>query len=266
MAYRFLWATIVFSMFIVYHTPLEARTQFAGKHAEFKKCEWESPAGGVLKYRMYAPETVEGETYPLIIFLHGAGERGDNNESQLVHDEWMNFLFGEHGQKMYVIAPQCPNGEKWCEVSWGNRETHKTPDEPSAPLRMTHEVVQEMIKTLPVDAKRVYVTGLSMGGYGTFDYLVRWGDEIAAAVPLCGGADNEALKNTEHVHSVPVWIFHGDQDGAVPVQRSRNAAAALKDVNPKMKYTELPGVGHDVWTPAYNNEALQKWLIEQKKK
>lgn len=250
-------------MLITYHIPAHAVTDFPEKHAEFAKCEWVSPNGGTLLYRQYSPEVVEGEKYPLIVFLHGAGERGNDNEAQLVHDEWMTFLFGKDGRKAYAVAPQCPADEKWVNVSWAKAETHETPEQPSDSLRMTREVVENMKKTLPVDETRIYITGLSMGGYGTFDYMIRWGDEIAAAIPLCGGADNAKLKETESLRTLGIWIFHGDQDGAVPVQRSRLAAAALKEINPKTRYTEMEGVGHDIWTPAYRHEELAKWLLEQ---
>ena len=253
------------AMQITYHAPIFAVTEYASKHEEFAKCEWNSPAGGTLQYRQYSPEVVEGEKYPLLIFLHGAGERGNDNQAQLVHDEWMGFIFGEGGRKAYAIAPQCPANGKWNNVSWGNRETHETPEEPADTLRMVREIVAEMKKTPAVDETRIYITGLSMGGYGTFEYMVRWGDEIAAAMPVCGGADNEALKKTESLRGMGIWVFHGDNDGAVPVGRSRLAVEAMKEMNPEVKYTEFPGVGHDSWTPAYHTEGLWEWLASQKR-
>ncbi|MDO4551515.1 MAG: alpha/beta hydrolase-fold protein [Planctomycetia bacterium] len=254
----------IISFLFICGASLHGKTQFAQKHAEFTKKEWLSATGEKLLYRQYSPSVKEGEKYPLIIFLHGAGERGNDNTSQLRHDEWMRFLFSEDAQPSYVIAPQCPKKMKWCNVSWGNQNTHTTPEVPSAPLRMVHELVQNMLKTYPIDENRVYITGISMGGYGTFDYLIRWGNEVAAAVPICGGADNAALKEAAPLHALPIWIFHGSADPVVPVSRSRNAATALKD-NPKMKYTEMPEIAHDVWTPAYDHEELVKWLFLQQR-
>ncbi|MDO4571169.1 MAG: PHB depolymerase family esterase [Planctomycetia bacterium] len=239
--------------------------QFPDKHALFEKVAWNSSSGGVLLYRMYSPELKPGEKYPLIIFLHGAGERGSNNETQFIQDHFLNLVFGEKGQPAFVIVPQCPVEKRWCEVDWSIRTTHETPETPSDPLRMVYELLQELKKNAAIDADRIYITGLSMGGFGTFDFLVRYPEEVAAAVPVCGGGDNEKLRTMPELKSIPVWIFHGDADGAVAPDRSRGAFKALKENGVDVTYTEYPNVGHNSWVRAYNTDELVDWLFKQRK-
>lgn len=242
--------------------------QFTDRYDELEKCEWRSE-NGTLLYRKYTPKLEEGKKYPLVIFLHGAGERGNNNIAQVAgQDAFLNLIFSEEGAKYpaYLIAPQCPHNKKWCEVSWSLRDTHDTPETASYAMGLLYELLQNMKANDQIDPDRIYVTGISMGGYGTFDFLVRYPNEVAAAMPVCGGADNEKLAAVPEIRNVPVWIFHGDADGAVPTQRSRNAYEALKKNGGNVQYTEYPGVGHNCWDRAYRTPGLADWLFSQKKK
>ncbi len=241
--------------------------EFTDRYGELEKCEWKSE-NGTLLYRKYTPKLEPGVKYPLIIYLHGAGERGENNISQVAgQDAFLNLIFGPEGCKhpAYLIAPQCPNDKKWCEVDWGAENTHETPEVPSYGMQLVHELLQSMKANDQIDPARIYVTGLSMGGYGTFDFLVRYPNEAAAAVPICGGADNEKLAATPELKSIPVWIFHGGADGVVKTQRSRNAFAALQKNGVNVQYTEFPGVGHGCWGLAYHTDGLVEWLFAQHK-
>jgi predicted peptidase len=123
------------------------------------------------------------------------------------------------------------------------------------------ELIEKTMKDYPIDPERVYVTGLSMGGYGTWDLMARRPKLIAAAIPVCGGADEHTAEKIQHI---PVWVFHGDQDTAVAPERSRNMVAALKKAGGSPKYTEYKGVGHDSWTATYNNADVMQWLFAQK--
>lgn len=242
--------------------------EFADRHNELEKCQWTSP-NGTLLYRKFTPQIKEGEKYPLVIFLHGAGERGDNNVSQITgQDSFLNLIFGEEGSKYpaYLIAPQCPNGKRWCEAHWGIPDTHATPEEPSYGMRLLHELLQDLKEKDQIDPDRIYVTGLSMGGQGTYDFMIRYPNEVAAAIAICGGADNEKLASMPELKKIAIQIFHGGADDVVKTQRSRNAFEALKKNGCDVQYTEYPGVGHNSWTAAYHTKGLADWLFAQSRK
>jgi predicted peptidase len=219
--------------------------------------------GHALPYRLLKPEGYDPkEKYPLVLFLHGAGERGTDNEKQLVHGV-AEFLKPANRKTYpcFLLAPQCPEGAKWVEVDW-SADTHKEPAKPSEPMRLTFELLAALRKEFHIDTHRIYITGLSMGGYGAYDALSRHPDLFAAAVPICGGADET---KAERIAKIPIWIFHGADDTAVKPARSRNIVAALKKAGGHPKYTEYAGVGHNSWERAYKDPAMIKWLFEQKK-
>jgi predicted peptidase len=229
----------------------------------FEARTYQSPNGDKLLYRLMTPANYDAkQKYPLVLFFHGSGERGDDNTAQLVHG-MKDFASDENRAKYpcFVMAPQCPTGKKWCEVDW-SAETHKTPAEPSDPMRLTLEAIANLEKHFNIDTQRLYVTGLSMGGYGTWDLISRKPNMFAAAIPICGGGDEtEAAKLTK----IPIWVFHGDKDGAVKVERSRNMIKAIEAAGGKPKYTEYPGVDHDSWTRTYADPNVFEWLFSQKK-
>lgn len=229
----------------------------------FEPREFVDPKVGTLKYRLLKPIRNEPrQKVPLVIFLHGAGERGDDNTAQLVHG-MQEFIAPQRREKYpcYVLAPQCPSDKKWVEVDW-SAESHKLPEIPSVPLQLVRGLVQEMIETENVDKNRIYITGLSMGGYGTWDAIARYPELFAAAVPICGGGDPATV---DRFSQLPIWCFHGDQDQAVSVERSRQMVQALKAAGGDPKYTGYAGVGHDSWTATYANPELYEWLFAKKK-
>jgi predicted peptidase len=217
------------------------------------------------KYRLLKPEKIEpGKEYPLILFLHGAGERGDDNRNQLkCLPEWMARPEARQKYPCFVLAPQCRKNKKWTEIDFGDKLSTKLAKEPTDQLKVVVAVLDETIKKLPIDEKRIYLTGLSMGGYGSWELALRYPDRFAALAPICGGGDEtkaDLLKN------IPIWAWHGDSDEAVPVQRSRRMIEAIKNAGGKPRYTELKGVGHDSWTPAYTRtDGVVPWLFEQAK-
>ncbi len=230
-------------------------------------------AGETLPYRLFVPKDYDkSKEYALILFLHGAGERGDDNEAQIKHAQFLRFASDEVQAKhpSIIVAPQCPatnlpdgsDQHKWVQLPWGSKKPLTTPKEPSDSMRLTFEILDGLEKEYNIDPQRRYVTGLSMGGYGTFDALVRRPKYWAAGVPICGGMDNGKAKEIAHI---PVWVFHGDKDTAVPVERSRTAVAALKEAGGEPRYTEYAGQGHGVWGPAYEEPELVEWLFAQKR-
>ena len=195
-------------------------------------------------------------------FFHGAGERGSDNKKQLIHS--VKDILDYSKKKnipLIIVAPQCPRDEQWVNTPWG-ADAHKMSEEPSAVLALSIGLLQELQSTLPVDTTRIYVTGLSMGGFGTWDIVQRMPKTFAAAMPGCGGGDTEmanAIKN------VPIWTFHGGADNVVKAKRSRDMVTALSKVGSKVKYTEYEGVRHNSWGRAYRDEEALKWVLDQKK-
>ncbi len=218
-----------------------------------------------VKYRLLTPEKVEaGKKYPLVLFLHGAGERGSDNKSQLKYlPTWMAEPKMRAEHPCYLIALQCPADSKWVNSPWDKATSQPLPKEPAEPMKMAIAIMNDVVKNEAVDPDRVYLTGLSMGGYGAWDLAARMPEKFAAAVPICGGGDD---KQAEKLAKLPIWCWHGDADSAVPVQRSREMIAAIKKAGGNPKYTELPGVGHDSWTKAYTDpKGAIPWLFEQRR-
>lgn len=214
-----------------------------------------------LLYRLLKPETInEKETYPLVIFLHGAGERGSDNKAQLKHGV-AEFAKEDTRKKhpCFLIAPQCPERGWWVPFSRKGKTDEKPGTDPGT---LVLELIEKACKDLPIDKKRIYITGLSMGGYGTWGLLARKPDLFAAGMPICGGGDeNQAEKLTK----IPLWVFHGDEDKVVRPEQSRNMVQAIEKAGGKPKYKEYPGVGHDSWTATYRDPEVLAWLFEQKK-
>lgn len=217
------------------------------------------------KYRLLKPAKIEdGKKYPVVLFLHGAGERGDDNSKQLKYfPEWIASAERREKYPCFVIAPQCRERKMWAAARWGARESMPMPKEPSDQMKVALGILDHVIKTYPVDESRQYLTGLSMGGYGSWELAMRMPDRFAAVAPICGGGDE---KQADKLVKIPIWAWHGDADEAVPVERSRRMIEAIKKAGGSPKYTELAGVGHDSWTKAYKDEeGVVPWLFEQKK-
>lgn len=232
----------------------------------YEKLEFKTPDGQVLRYRWYFPSELQtGEKVPLLIFLHGAGERGEDNEKTLVHgardfvSEKLQSL-----QKCAVLIPQCPEGQQWVNVPWSD-DAHTIPKEPSDALKLVKRLMDDLCESKPIDKQRIYLTGLSMGGFGAWDLVSRYPNHFAAVVAICGGGDSDE-KVVQKIKHVPIWVFHGDADQAVKVQRSRDMVSALKAVGGQPKYTEYPDTGHNSWTESYANPELYRWLVSQKLK
>ena len=235
----------------------------------YQKKEFTAPHGGTLKYRILFPENYDGrKTFPLILVLHGAGERGNDNEKQLVHGSKL-FLDAEVRRKFpaIVVFPQCPEERYWSSVKI---DRNKMPLEldfdytrpATEPLSLAITLVENLIRTEKVDARCVYITGLSMGGMGTFEAVHRNPELFAAALPICGGGDTIQYKKVD----TPFWIFHGDADAVVDVKYSRAMVDKLKDLKVKVKYTEYPGVNHNSWDSAFAEPKYLKWMFGKRRR
>ncbi len=216
-----------------------------------------------LKYRLLKPVNYRpGKKYPMILFLHGAGERGDDNLVTLKHAA-KDLADPTRREKFpcYVVMPQCPKEQKWSDVDW-SQPASEQPENASQSLRSVKELMDEMVESAGVDRSRIYITGLSMGGYGTWDAIARYEGFFAAAAPICGGGDPKMVSRFARL---PIWCFHGEADPVVKVTRSREMVDALKAVGSPVKYTEYPGVQHDSWTATYANPDFYQWLFAQQR-
>jgi predicted peptidase len=216
------------------------------------------------KYRLLKPaQLTEGKKYPLVLFLHGAGERGDDNQSQLQYfPQMMSEPEYRQRYECFLLAPQCPTGRWWGAA---RRRGEDAAEENTAghPSQAALGMLQECLQKYPIDRKRVYLTGLSMGGYGSWDLAVRHPELFAAVVPICGGGDES---QAARLVGLPIWAVHGGADPVVPAERSRRMIDAIKKAGGGPKYTELEGVGHDSWTPAYHDpEGVVPWMFEHVK-
>lgn len=222
--------------------------------------------GLTLPYRLFKVKNpAAGTKYPLILFLHGAGERGNNNTSQLTANAGATVWATDAHQAKhpaYVIAPQCPGDKQWVDTDWTKGSYSTTTVPVSDQLTTALEIADAVATELGTDPARQYITGLSMGGYGTWDAVVRNPDRFAAALPVCGAGDPS---KADLIKLLPLWTFHGDADPTVPTSGSRDMVAALKAVGSTIKYSEYPGVGHDAWTMTYANEEVIDWLFTFKK-
>ena len=220
-------------------------------------------ASRTVAYRLLAPpRLLPGEKYPLVIFLHGKGNRGNDNTSQLaVFPDWMASAEIRKKYPCFLLAPQCPGDRDWSARWWDKRQP--PPSDPDEPLVQVVGMMDEIIKTKPIDQHRVYLTGLSMGGFGSWELAARFPERFAAVAPLCGGGNKN---NADRLANLPIWCFHGDKDDQVPVQFSRDMIDAIKKAGGHPKYTELPGVGHDCWNTAYKPASgLIQWMFVQRR-
>jgi len=227
--------------------------------------------GKALPYRILYPANYDkSKKYPLLLFLHGGGERGNDNERQLA---WGAKLFlTEENRKNFpaiIIFPQCPEDSYWA-ASTIDRTT--TPfkiefdytKEPTWALTASNELVKKIMNEEGVDKKQVYITGLSMGGMGTFESIYRYPQLYAAALPICGGGDTKQYD--KRVAKVPFWIFHGSADAVVNPQLSRDMVEKLKSLKADVKYTEYPGVNHNSWENVFKEPDYLSWMLAHKKK
>ena len=176
----------------------------------------------------------------MILFLHGAGERGDDLEKVKVHGPPKLVEQGQH-LPFIVVSPQCPLDDWWL------------------PAQLI-DLVDQISAQHRVDPDRIYLTGLSMGGYGTWATAIEYPDRFAAIAPICGGGDPEDVERITHI---PTWVFHGAKDPVVPLQRSEVMVDALKERGADVKFTVYPEADHDSWTATYDNPEFYEWLLLQ---
>lgn len=206
-------------------------------------------ADGEHKYVVFIPHDYKGDKeFPVILFLHGSGEtKGGSNQP-------VNVGIGpaiKKREKTFPFITVIPQAEKrpWSAGTYDGK--------------LAIAILDEVSKEYKTDKKRTYLTGLSMGGMGTFSHAAATPERWAAIVPICGRGD---VKTAEKIKDIPCWCFHGDADKAVNVSGSRDMMEAIKKAGGSPKYTEYPGVGHNSWDQAYGTDELYEWLAKQVKK
>ena len=244
-----------------------ANQYLAAQNELFLKKEFISKSD-TLRYRILFPDNYDiTKKYPLVLFLHGSGERGSDNMKQLVHG---SYLFtNQENRKDFpaiVIFPQCPSNDFWAPIN--DRSTGKfsyvNAKHPTKAMQLVIDLTKSIIKKEAVDSKRVYVIGLSMGGMGTFDLICREPKLFAAAVPICGGVNNERLKK---VKKMPIRIYHGEIDPVVPLEHSKSAYETLKSFgSKKCELIVFPETGHNSWDQAFKQPDFVSWIFSKKLK
>ena len=249
-------------IFIFISLAVLSHSAFA-QSSRFSVNQYVNGKGDTLLYRQLYPDADTLRKYPLVIFLHGSGERGSDNEAQL---KWgvMNFAT-DQAMIMHpaiVIAPQCPVNMQWSNFSRGAGTNLTLQAAPSKPMELLMELIRQAIKNLPVDTNRIYIAGLSMGGFGTYDAIERYPHLFAAAVPVCGGGDVSKASIIAHI---PIWIFLGSEDAAVNPLYSLEMLQALTKASAHPGFTQYPEVGHFSWLGAYSDTLMMEWLFRQHK-
>lgn len=234
----------------------------------YKKKEFELESE-TLPYRILMPENYDSKKkYPLVLFLHGSGERGNDNEAQLTHGASL-FLKKEIRQEYpaIVVFPQCSANSSWDRIevkgNFPNREFVFLEDAPPTPdMILLEGLLRQLQKEYKINKRRMYVGGLSMGGFGTFELVRRNPKMFAAAFPICGGADPRISKKLK---KLDWWVFHGDADEVVPEKYSAQIVEAMDKEGIDVKYSVYPGVGHNSWDNAFAEPNLLPWLFSKSK-
>ena len=244
------------ALFVLLAFSLSAHAQ------EFEARIFTNAAGATIPYRLLKPDNYDAaKKYPMVVFFHGAGERGTDNAAQLKNGVKL-FLTPRARAEFpcFVLAPQCPPNQQWVDMPWG-ADSGTQPEQPSKSMQLVIELLHGLPGEFSVDPDRLYVTGLSMGGYATWDFATRFPKQVAAAAPVCGGGDEKVAARAAQV---PIWAFHSDDDTTVKTIRTRNMIAAVKAAGGKPKYFEYSGLGHNSWDKTYSEPELLPWMFAQR--
>ena len=197
-------------------------------------------------YLLFLPEDYgkKRQKWPLMLFLHGAGERGNVLNKVAVHGP-PKIVKNKKDFPFILVSPQCPEGDWWTEK-----------------VEVLINLVDDIAARYKVDKKRIYLTGLSMGGYGTWALASAYPERFAAIAPICGGGSRIM---SLRLKDIPIWVFHGGKDTVVPLEESEEMVNAIRKRGGDVKFTIYPDAGHDSWTESYNNQELYDWFLEHRK-
>jgi predicted peptidase len=208
-----------------------------------KHFEAQGPVAAKIDYLLFLPQGYQEskQSWPLMLFLHGSGESGTNLAKVKAHGP-PKIVETKPDFPFILVSPQSPRR------GWTNQTLMA--------------LLDDVIANYRVDTNRIYLTGLSMGGFGTWSLAAAHPEKFAAIIPICGGGKTA---DAQKLAALPIWVFHGAKDPTVPVERSREMVAAIKAAGGNVKYTEYPEGKHDCWTETYNNPEIYTWLLAQKR-
>lgn len=212
-----------------------------------------------MRYLLFVPKDYDKQKqYPLVLWLHGGGSRGDDLRKLLTYgdEHGIGYFARADSQSKYpsfIVAPQCPP-----DRLWGDPDS----EQPTAEMRLVMEILEQVQADFRIDNRRLYVTGISLGGYGTWDIIGRSPAMFAAAIPICGGGNPS---KAPLMVKTAIWAFHGDRDELVNVSESRRMITAIRNAGGKPRYTEYKGVGHNSWERAFAEQDLLPWMFAQRR-
>jgi predicted peptidase len=238
---------VLIEAFVYSKCPLNAQADESGRQTA---ALFETKDGTKVDYLIYLPPEYQqgGEKkFPLMLFLHGRGESQGGIQSVA---KWGPPQMVARGEDLpfIIVSPQCPPGDFWTS----DRQ-----------LKVVNELLDGIMSTHAVDLQRVYLTGLSMGGFGSWSLAAQSPEKFAAAVPICGAGDP---KRADRLKDLPIWVFHGEQDNVIPIKRSTEMVEAIRAAGGSLvRYTTLEHVGHNSWSAAYSTPEIYNWMLQQTK-
>lgn len=247
----------IFLLIFCTYAPLQAQEQ-----PHFEKAVYHNKLDS-LPYRLLYPLNYQpSKKYPLLVFLHGMGGRGNDNQKQLNgFPKILTTIESRQRYNCFILVPQCPSTDVWVKFPQFPKSLKAT-SKPTKSAQLVFALLAQLQKQLPIADRKIYVMGNSMGGEATFDFLARKPKLFAAGIPICAVADTATAK---YIAPIPIWAFHGDQDDVNEVKYTRMMIESLKKQGGQPKYTEYPGVKHNSWDKAYVEPGLFDWLFSQER-
>jgi predicted peptidase len=258
MSNRWLWKAAPVAALAAILAPVAFAQQLTSDDIEFRKKEYVNKKGERLPYRLYVPLGYDSsQKYPLLLWLHGGDGRGSDNVRQLNGGNQIgtHFFSGKQVQlkfPMFILLPQCPSNDNWSDPDL---------NQPSKWLEMTMSALADVQKEFSIDASRIYLAGQSMGGLGVWSTLQAYPGKWAAAVILCAYDNFTDIAAIAHT---PIWVFQGQQDDTVPLLLVQEMMKQLRKAHAKLRYTEYPKTGHELWKKVFAEPDLLSWLSSQK--
>lgn len=271
MSIRKIYFSSIFGLLVLLVSQSQLKAQQLDKQGVSFESSFFSLENDSLPYRYLLPEkTSKNDQIPLLIFLHGSGERGSDNQKQLVHgSQFFTSTLRDKNQAAMIVFPQCAADDYWANIDRQARQDgsisfdFKADGSPTKSMQLLMSLIDSLIQLDYIDKSRIYVGGLSMGGMGTFELLWRRPEAFAAAFPICGGGNPETVK--AYNPNTAVWIFHGQADAIVLPEYSINMFKSMQQITMPVKLSLYPEYGHNVWDAVFQDQEFLEWLFSKRK-